>query len=166
MAVHSGNQHLTPLRMPYLRASRALSAFDTSPSRKSISDSNPPNGQTSSVGRTLQTAPSGIAASGAPPTPPTAAAGQHSDHGSVALAPGKVLTEHVASVFFLHKYSQPVECSVTMQRMGIGTECIVEVTLRRVGPPQMLVLTGASGRIKWVVSVPASLACRNRYRIG
>ncbi len=126
------------------RVSRALATFDTSAAAKKRTREGTQTGYSAVGAGGLSSKSLGL------PSSPTAAAGQTSNHGSVALGPSQVLTEHVASVFFLHKYSQPVECSVTMQRMGIGTECMVEVTLRRVGPPQMLVLTGASGRIRCV----------------
>ncbi|KAG2440500.1 hypothetical protein HYH02_010378 [Chlamydomonas schloesseri] len=60
--------------------------------------------------------------------------------------------ESVSSLFFLHKYSRPVECSATLQRLGIGTEYMVEVTLRRTGPPHLLALTGPGGKIRYIAS--------------
>ncbi|GFR41359.1 hypothetical protein Agub_g2042 [Astrephomene gubernaculifera] len=61
--------------------------------------------------------------------------------------------EHLTSVHFLHKYTRPVECSVTMQRLGVGpVECMVELTLRRNGPAHLLALTGPSGRVRYIAS--------------
>ncbi|KAG2446182.1 hypothetical protein HXX76_000775 [Chlamydomonas incerta] len=60
--------------------------------------------------------------------------------------------EAVSSLAFLHKYSRPVECSATLQRLGIGTEYMVEVTLRRTGPPHLLALTGPGGKIRYIAS--------------
>jgi hypothetical protein len=64
------------------------------------------------------------------------------------------MVETLPSLQFQHKYTRPVDCSVTMQRLGIGpVECMVEVTLRRNGPAHLLALTGPSGRVRWATEV-------------
>lgn len=64
-------------------------------------------------------------------------------------AASQTLVETLPSVQFLHKYTRPVDCSVTLQRLGIGPdESMVELTLRRNGPAHLLALTGPSGRVR------------------
>ncbi|GIL43455.1 hypothetical protein Vafri_932 [Volvox africanus] len=63
------------------------------------------------------------------------------------------LVETLPSVQFLHKYTRPVDCNVSLKRLGIGpVECMVEMTLRRNGPAHLLALTGPSGRVRYIAS--------------